>query len=204
MAGVLSVLGMLLADLLKDVTATLLRPLTEVEGRELEARFGDLEEEALAALAEEGFARGECALRESLDLRYAGQSFELEVPRGEALAARFHAAHEERYGYRDDAREVEVVNLRVRASATPPHPPLPEAPSGAGDAAPAVAGESAVRWPEAPEEGSPSTLYERERLAPGMRFEGPALVCEYSATTVVPPGWRARVDGLGNLILEGG
>jgi N-methylhydantoinase A len=204
MAGVLSALGMLLAELLKDVTATVLLPLAEAEGAPLDARFRELEEEAVSALEAEGFARSECRLEESVSLRYAGQSFELEVARGEGLAERFHAAHQDRYGYRDDAREVQVVNLRVRAAATPPRPPLPEAPLGDADAAAALAGGAPVRWAGEGAEGAPAAVYERERLRPGMRFRGPALVCEYSATTAVPPGWEGRVDGLGNLVLEGG
>ncbi|HET7738864.1 MAG TPA: hypothetical protein VFK32_09845, partial [Tepidiformaceae bacterium] len=98
------------------------------------------------------------------------------------------------YGYRVEGRLVELVNLRLRLSAPSPRSPLAAVPAGEPAAAPVAepitaAGESASR-------------FEREALLAGHTFEGPAVVTQLDATTVVPSGWRARVDTYLNLILE--
>ncbi|HZT72094.1 MAG TPA: hydantoinase/oxoprolinase family protein [Terriglobales bacterium] len=198
--GALSALGILLADLARDYSRTLMLPFTAHTA--LEKHFRELERRGRRELrGKAGRAR---ALR-SLDLRYAGQGYELTLPCpgregvGARLAARFHAAHERRYGFSDPKRPIEIVTARVRLIVPAPALRMPRRRERPGDGAAALAGSGAViqagrRWP--------ARQYQRERLRPGDRFAGPALIHEYSATSFLPPGWRARVDGLDNLWLE--
>ncbi|MFQ5896397.1 MAG: hydantoinase/oxoprolinase family protein, partial [Nitrospinota bacterium] len=140
-----------------------------------------------------------------LDLRYAGQSYELHVPadgRGleaAALRKRFHELHDLAYGYADPGRAVEVVNARVRAVGETEKPPPEPIRGGGKDGSGALVGRPAIVFGGKKMRGS---LYDRARLRAGDRFEGPSLIAEFSGTSFLPPGWRCRVDALGNLLLE--
>ncbi|MGH9518484.1 MAG: hypothetical protein ACRD2D_02505 [Terriglobales bacterium] len=118
---------------------------------------------------------------------------------GPNWAARFHRLHEQRYGYSDTSRPLEIVSLRVRMVAPSPALTFPMQRMRPGDGRSARQSQRKVwfdgRW-------RPTAFYQRERLRPGDRFPGPAVITEYSATTVLPPGWRARVDAWQNMILE--
>jgi N-methylhydantoinase A len=111
----------------------------------------------------------------------------------------FHAAHRKRYGHADENRIVEVVNVRVRMTAIAEKIELPRKSKAGSDFAHDVLKKKRVifdgKWLETP-------VLDRERLVPGNRFEGPAIVHEYSATTVVPPGCRAEVDEYSNVVIE--
>jgi len=194
--GVLSALGMLAARPGRQLTRTRLELLSGLEPAVLQGAFESMAAEGLAALEEEGQAAEACTLEPSIDLRYQGQSYTLEVAwRGNIGAAEeaFHRLHQARYGHRM-ALPVELVNLRmaVRGRALPvtlermataaPCEPVGEV---------SVAGlEGAVRH------------WRRQDLAAGCRIEGPAIVTETVATTWLAPGWRCEVDALGNLLLE--
>jgi N-methylhydantoinase A len=198
-AGTLSAHGMLLADVVRDFSQTLLRPCAELAGGALEETFERLIERGRRALSSEGFGEEQMRLERSVDARYVGQGYELNIPHGREIEAAFHEQHEARYGYADPTREVEVVNVRLRAVGITEKPTIAEEEPGDEDASAAVLGEHRMIC-----EGSGHTgvLVDRERLEPGNAFAGPALVVEYSTTTVVPPGARCRVDRFGNLILE--
>ena len=155
-----------------------------------------------ADLLEEGFGREAIRIEPALDLRYRGQSFELTLPIEDfdlAQAARhFHASHEQRYSYARPDAPVELVNIRLTARGLRPLPPLgSHAPAASRDPAPAQVSELQLRhdgeWLGAP-------AYERSRLQPGHTLRGPALVVQEDATTVITPGWHARVDPWLNLI----
>ncbi|MGH9471592.1 MAG: hydantoinase/oxoprolinase family protein [Terriglobales bacterium] len=199
--GALSALGILLADLVRDYSRTVMLPFAERP--RLAAHFRALERLGRREIG--GGAADARALR-SLDLRYAGQGYELTIPcpagagdGGPRLAERFHQAHERRFGFSDARRPIEIVTARVRMlAATPTARPGRAARAGRGGAAP-VNGEQIVIHNGRRRR---ARHFERERLRPGHRFAGPALVHEYSATTYVPPGWGARVDGFDNLWLE--
>ena len=193
LCGMLSAYGLLGADWVRDESRTVMLPPAAAR---LEPHFRALERAGRAALRREG--RTGVALR-SLDLRYAGQGYEINLDDGPDLALRFHRAHRLRYGYADPRRAIEVVSLRVRLVAAaeplavrrrrmPPHPAVPE---------PSERRKIYIEdgWRMAP-------VFERETLSLGQSFAGPALVFEYSATTLVPPGWRARVIATGDLLLE--
>lgn len=198
-AGILSALGMLLADYVRDYSQTLLLPLLGLDPAILEAAFGDLEKKANHEYLEEGFAAEGVITERSVDMRYVGQGFELDVPASDNLAEQFHHRHEKRYGYSDPERPVEIVNVRIRAVARTEKPSLPEGETVGEDASQAVLGDHEMVFFS---ENLPAKLVARSKLSPGNRFAGPALVVEYSTTTVVPPDFHCRVDRWNNLILE--
>ncbi len=206
-AGTLSALGMLLADYVRDYSQTLLVPSESCAVADLEAALAVLEERARADFAAEGDTGVTLALEHSLDLRYRGQGYELNLPFGDNseddfegdFEDAFHAAHEQRYGYADPSRATEVVNVRLRAVGAVAPIELPRAALEGDDASSAIIGTQPM---VSNGDAADATLIDRELLHPGNRFHGPALVIEYSTTTVVPPGVDARVDEWFNLILE--
>jgi len=204
--GLLSAMGMLQADVVKDYSLTVMRPLDDLDDATLDRAFAPLEKQAAQDLAEEGFADN-VTLERSLDMRYQGQSFEIAVPLGpldlddpSVFKAAFEAGHERRYGHANPGKPVEAVNLRLRARA------MPERPDPGPEAEPVEAMPEAARLDVRPVvfDGveHATALLDRSRLLPGNSFHGPAVVTEYSSTIVIPPGCTARVDGRGNLILE--
>lgn len=206
--GVLSALGLLMADVVHESAQAILRD-AGAQGEDIDflsAHFKQLAEESRAVLAGEGVT--EPRLEGSLDMRYRGQSYELTVPletpiNAEGLAAAvtdFHARHEQRYGYAMADATVEVVTLRLRASGPGAQPDFPRRPLGPADASSAFLAETPV-WFRADAPTATST-YDRTRLLPGNRFTGPAIVYQFDTTTVIPPGWDARVDGWANLWIE--
>lgn len=202
--GTLCALGALAADLRRDTMRTVLLSLEEASWPRLEAVFRDLREEATEALAEmSGQGGAETTL--AADMRYRGQSYELTVPVPAkvlaggvpALAALFHAAHDESFGHSDPAAPVEVVSLRAAARRPAPPLPMPRQPAAPHDAAP----ESRIRlWLDGA--GREAGLYRRDALRPGGRFTGPAIVTQADCTVLIPGGWVAVTDELGNLVME--
>ncbi|QNI32863.1 hydantoinase/oxoprolinase family protein [Alloacidobacterium dinghuense] len=193
MPGALSALGILLADHVRDFSRTIMIPYDEVL---IKAYFLELEQHGLKAMAQEGLAG---RVSRSIDLRYVGQGYEVNVPAGEAVPGRFHSLHRKRYGYADETRAIEIVNLRVRfmVEAEPWEPPaLPIKP---GDGKEARMKKTSVYFGEEPME---AWVYVRDLLTAGDRFTGPAIITEYSATTVIPPADSVFVDQFGNVIIE--
>ncbi len=203
--GALSAVGILLADTIRDYSRTVM--LGPDAAAHITQVSRDLEIEASSESASYGPAQHTSApsLVRSLDLRYRGQGYELNVPfDGSDLAAAisaFHALHAQRYGFSDPQRPVEIVNVRLRAvSAGEPYVPV-EVAMKRGNGAAALTAERQVyfdgRWQLA-------KVYDRERLVPGDAVSGPALITEYSSVTVLPPGATAKMDGWGNLVVEVG
>jgi N-methylhydantoinase A len=188
--GVLSALGLAISDLRRDYVSPLLSGLDEVEEDEFEERFREMEETASGDLDGPEHTR-------RADLRYGGQSFEITVDAGsfEELEDRFHAAHEQRYGYRMDDERTELVNLRLISTVPVEKPelgePKPEGAAQAGERKANFDGE----WLEV-------AVLNRERMGAGSEVAGPAIVEFKESTCVVRPGWRGTVDGVGTLILE--
>jgi N-methylhydantoinase A len=224
--GVLSALGMILADLVKDYSLTVMLALDDAAAAGLEELFLPMCERATSDLRTEGLAASEVYLCPALDMRYVGQSYEITVPLAEAeavpcvgawspwtssqarLAQAFHAAHSTRFGYASEREPVEIVNLRLKAIGRTPKPVLSRRPAGASDAKVAHVGHKQVFFsdPESNYDIRPfeAALYERERLAPGHVVVGPAVLFQLDCTTVIPPRWSGIVDGWGNLILQAG
>jgi N-methylhydantoinase A len=188
--GVLSALGLAISDIRRDYVRPYLASLEEVDEGEFEQRFEDMQGTAAEDLEDPEHTR-------RADLRYRGQSFELTVEADslEDLEKRFHAAHEQRYGYRMDDEPVELVNLRLVATVPVEKPGLDE---------PAAEGEAVSERREANFDGEwrEVPVYDRERMGEGSEVEGPAIVEFKESTCVVRPGWSGSVDGVGTLVLE--
>ena len=197
--GALSALGILLSDVVKDYSRTLLLAADSAVRVRLEREFRVLEAAAGSDLKREGVAPRAQRLERRLDLRYRGQAYELTLPYRRNFVAAFHRAHAHRYGYSDPTRAVDVVNVRLRAVGVRGKLPLGRA-TTRGRRLPG--GAWFKRTPVYFDGRRLSTdFYVRERLRPGNQVAGPAVLAEYSATTVLPPGWRATVDAYENLLL---
>jgi N-methylhydantoinase A len=195
--GALSALGILRADVVKELSQSVLRAAGSA-GRFLPAAFARLEEEGIEQMRAEGFFARQVQIKRFLDMRYRGQAYELTVPAVGDFVRAFHREHELRYGYADAARTVEIVNVRARVTGRTPPIDWPREPRANSDSRSAVVVRRPVRFAGRVHR---TPIYARERLRPGHKIPGPAVVTEYSATTVVPPLWQARVDALENLIL---
>lgn len=203
--GVLSALGLILADFTVDASRTVMQLLNDMPADDLRAALVPVLTRVRHALADQGFADEAMHLEPALDLRYRGQSFELTISANDfnpvAAAARFHAAHRQRYGYARPEAPVELVNVRAMGRGLRIKPELPKyEPAGSPDPKIARVGETQLRA-----EGAwlAATVYERALLRPGHLLCGPALVVQEDATTVLLPGWQAEVDAWGNLITTG-
>ncbi|MBN1484183.1 MAG: hydantoinase/oxoprolinase family protein [Chloroflexia bacterium] len=206
--GVLSALGLLIADLIYDAACSVLGRLEALQEdlAPLRDTWEALQEQVSAVLRREGVTRPR--LEAALDLRYCGQSYELTVPLRQPLlpdsleqaAADFHVAHARRYGYAMAQEPLEVVTLRLRGIGPGTRPALPRYPLGPEDPAAASLGHRPVCFLETAPLNT--ACYERSALSAGQRFAGPALVLQYDTTTVVPPGWQVRVDAWENLCLQ--
>jgi N-methylhydantoinase A/oxoprolinase/acetone carboxylase beta subunit len=195
-AGVLSALGMLLADVTKDYSQTVLKPVASVTDADLKLLFAPLLRRAEADLQAEGFG-GERALIEcAVDVRYIGQSYEITVPFTSEYRAEFDRRHQQLYGYANPRRGAEVVNLRVKAIGVTQKPQLPREPLR-DSVAPAPL---AFRPAHFAGRIHATAIYRRDDLHAGAAAAGPAIICGREATTVIPPNFKFRIDQLGNII----
>lgn len=232
--GLLSAYGMLFADVVKDYSQTVLWRFSEARHHDdrdrvtaekkrgenstrlveaLNAGFSTLLTRAENEMGSEGFLPHQLKIDRSLDMRYEGQSYELNIPyftaehvpstEIEVLVEKFHAAHALRFGYARTDAPVEVVNLRLTATGETDKPPIQSVALTDTDAA--VGARLPRPYSQTPVifEGDalPTDFYRREALRPGNRIVGPAIVTEFSTTTVVPPSFSAVVDVYQNLIL---
>jgi N-methylhydantoinase A len=208
--GAFSALGILLSDIVKDVAHSVLLAVPAGEDRsspdarkflrELERRFERLERTARAELGREGFESQRARAERQLDLRYAGQSYELSIPFEAGFRESFHREHEKAYGYAHPGRPLEIVNLRLRLVVRTAKPRIhPQRAATSRAAHDALVKRKPVWFGQGP---SATPVYDRERLPPGVRLAGPAVIIEYSSTTVVPPDFACRVDEYLNLVLS--
>ena len=214
MPGALSALGILMSDVVRDYSRTVMLRISkdhnrrvrrdQAEGAEEDISgmlalgdfFTELETKATADFRNERLT-GISA--RSADLRYAGQGYEINVAADPNMLASFHAAHRKHYGHADESRGVELVNVRVRMTATAETIEMPRGPREGEDCSAAMIKRKPVMFDGRCVE---TTVFNRERLRPGNRFEGPAIVHEYSATAVLPPGCSAGVDEYSNIVVE--
>ena len=195
-AGVLSALGMLLADVAKDYSLSVLRAEADASVPALAALFEPLLLQASADLAAEGFTGGQTVIETALDVRYLGQSYEITVPATPRYRTEFDARHERRYGYANPQRPIEVVNLRVTATGITAKPPLPRLP----DTRTPMPAPRRVAEAQFGGRRLATAFYRWEELPPGSIGDGPAVVAGGQATAVLPPRTRFRIDDFGNLI----
>jgi N-methylhydantoinase A len=210
--GAFSALGLLCTDVVHDYIRSELRPLAEITADHAEDSFRQLEARARDELAAEGMNPADVRCARELDLRYTGQGYELRTPleglfvdrlSADALRAardRFDERHARIHGHAAKERPVEVVSYRLRVRVDVPkyQPRETASPSSPRPAAGAGKGTRKAVWQGTIRE---ATLYERDRLAIGATITAPAIVEQFDATTVIPPGWSARVDGWRNLVL---
>jgi N-methylhydantoinase A len=198
--GALSAFGILVSDVVKDFSRTLLWRFSDDAPRaELDVEFRKLEQAAQKEFRAEGWS-GAPRCERSVDLRYRGQGYELNVPATGNLAARFHREHERRYGYHHPGREIELVTLRLRAGLRAPQEKIKaEARTARGSSRSASHAERAPVFFENRTIATP--VHERADLVPGQSLKGPAVITEYSATTVIPPGKKFQLDRSANLLI---
>ncbi len=196
--GVLSAWGALVSDVIKDYSRTVMLKMTAGAHKPLDRVWRQLEQQARREMPRQVpmDIGTKLTLSRSLDLRYTGQAYELNVPfasnLGQAVRS-FHTEHARRYGHSNRKALVEIVTARVRAVGQMKKPSLEPIPRGRADARSAII---IKRYGH----GMPCP-YDREKLRAGNVLAGPALVIEPFATTLLPVGWRAQVDKWGNLIL---
>ena len=208
--GILSALGVAIADVVKDYSRTVMLRGADLDRSRLEEEFHGMELLARNELLQEGMPAERMTARRFLDVRYVGQSFELTVDYPTSRASRsseglsraisdsFYRAHLQRFGYADRGEPVEIVNLRLKLDLAVEKPDLPPMQAGGADATGAQIATVSVVF----REGELQTpLYRRDLFATGNRISGPALVVQLDTTTVVPPGWQGEIDPYGNLLL---
>jgi len=196
MPGALSAYGILVSDIVKDYSRTVVWSMgSKPPMKAIREQFAALEQRARREFREEGWGN-RIQFEPSLDLRYRGQGFELNVAFSPAFVQEFHRQHHFRYGYSHPDREVELVTLRLRARIRR-RPETATVLSSKGGAAPKA--EKRQVWFGG--RARATSLYAREELRAGQRMRGPAIVAEYSATTVVPPQATFAIDRVGNLLI---
>jgi len=198
--GILSAIGMLMADVIKDYSLTVMQHQTDVTFSSLFGMFHDIEHRGKKDLRAEGISGDEIFLERYLDMRYQGQSYEIIVPFDRNYVERFHDLHEKTYGYRNEGKAIEIVNIRLRARGTPEKPQFKKSEKlQKKTPADAFLGESEVVFDH---ERLSTNIIARDKLKSGNRIKGPAIVVEYSSTLVIPPFASAYVDEYDNIIMD--
>ena len=198
--GTLSARAMFLADIIKDYSKTVLLKLENIENQHLEDLFSPLLKQAKVDLKKEGI--DEFKIEKFLDMRYLGQSHELTIPFAE-IKSDFHADlyllftkfHKKRYLISNTNQEVEIVNIRVRATGSTKTVELNKKRKKTR--------KKKIKKQKIVFDGKSyeAIVFDRIDLHPGENFRGPALVFEFSATSIIPPFWNCKVDKESNLIL---
>ena len=211
MPGVSSALGLIMADPRRDFVRSRLRGLADIDASELSAVFVDLREQALSEFVADGFEGDSIEFAFSLDLRYQGQGYELNVAAGTSaeldssaiaeLRERFDRAHEQLFGHSAKGEPVEAVNYRVRSTVRVPKFSMKRYDQASGPADAAKVDEREVYFDR--QSGmTPTPVFDRALLSPGHEVVGPAIVEQLDSTTVIYPGQRAVVDDYRNLVIS--
>lgn len=203
-AGVLSALGLILADAIKDYSRSILRTVDKITPSELESLFSDLERISLQEMNRDGFARKNIILHRMLDLRYLGQSYEITIPFKTKKTDRsfflslFHKEHQKLYAYHHPQKPVEIVNIRIKAVAKAKKIPIKRVVPAKEMKVPPLVKKQEMFFRYKKHLGA---VYNRAALKPGMSLAGPCLVIDCESTTFLPPGYRLFVDDFLNLII---
>jgi len=199
--GILSAIGILTADLIRDYSQTVMIDPSEWPIPEIESLYRPLAGQGKKELSAEGIAEADIRLACWADVRYKGQSYEIMVPFDRRFIDRFHKTHKARYGFSNPEHPVELVNIRIRAIGTPDEKPAFEQlpPGGENFPEKAVLATRAVIFEQ---ERVETPIIDRDRLLSENRINGPAIITEYSSTIVIPPFAEARVDEFGNIIIN--
>jgi N-methylhydantoinase A len=196
--GALSALGILISDVVKDHSRTiLLRVATGAAfATKLDPIFAELKRNIGAELKKEDW-QGRAVFEPSCDIRYRGQGYELNLPYSAKVLNRFHAEHKRRYGYSSPERDLEIVTVRMRGRVASPEKlsrlKIREE-QGRLKASSQMVHFAGRRYK--------TQVIPRSSIRQGRRYRGPAIITEYSATTVIPPGLEYQKDRAGNLLIE--
>jgi N-methylhydantoinase A len=206
--GVFSALGLLLSDVKHDYVQSRLAPLSDVDAADVSAMFERLSEQAVEELLRDGFPRERIRIDRALDMRYAGQGYEIAVPCPmetmqaddlRKLRISFDHRHQTMFGHVAPDEPAEIVSYRVRGTGLVPPVELPKFAPTRATLADALRETRRVRF-DGTETDCP--VYQRERLDVGVRVAGPAILDQFDCTTVICPGQVAQVDEWKNLIVE--
>ena len=211
--GALSALGILASDVVKDYSRTVLWCASgKVPTDKVNREFDALEKAATKDFRQEEW-QGRPRYNRSVDIRYRGQGYELNLPFTKNLLRDFEQEHRRRYGYSHPTREVELVTLRLHAVVKSPrmkaittHAEKIDHVGTGAFAGPGRAKLGSIPSPRSPVlfDGKklPTKIYHRDDLRPGRRYPGPAIITEYSATTIIPPGKHFLLDRASNLVVS--
>jgi N-methylhydantoinase A len=205
--GVFSAIGLLMSDVKHDYVQSKLMPISAATPAGVNAMFEGLSARAMEELRRDGFSPDRIRVERSLDMRYAGQGYEIAVPcpmdpleadgLGQLRLA-FDQRHKTMFGHAAPEEPVEIVSYRVRGTGLVPHLELPRFEPGGTTLADALRENRRVRF-DGTDVDCP--IYQRERLDVGLTVAGPAILDQFDCTTVVCPGQVARVDEWKNLIV---
>ncbi len=207
--GTFSSLGLLVTDLKHDFSTTWIQRLDDLDAAALENAYAGLEEQGSAALKREGVATRDREFARQLDVRFVGQSYELSIPAPnrqlspsdvDELLDHFFKEHDRAYGFSAPDEPVELVNLRLTAIGKITKPKPREMGSVGGDLDDAQKGMRSVYFAET-DGYIDCPVYDRYQLQRGQLLVGPAIVVELDSTAVIHPGYEARVDRFGNLVV---
>jgi len=200
-AGVLSALGLLMADSIKDYSHSILKTTSELKLETLVNNFKILSSKALADMQKEGFIPKNINLFYYLDLRYLGQSYEISIPwqESDSFVPSFHKAHQKLYSYHHLDQPVEVVNIHIKAAGIGSKVKLKKYKLQKINPERAFLKQQPLFFSG---KNYIASIYSRSLLLAGNKIFGPALVVDYDSTTFLPPSHTLKVDGLLNLIME--
>lgn len=204
MPGVNSAVGTLTADYRNDYRNTYFKPLSAVSSEDLTSEYNSLSEQALSEMAEEGISKNQVSVTRQMQVRYQGQGYNLEITIGEndianrpeeAITERFSARHQQEYGFVRDDEDIEIVNIGLSAVGKTKSPDLKlTAEQNTKSLSPADHRDVYINgeWQRVP-------IYDRDDLSIESQFRGPAIVEQFSSTTVIPPAHTVTVDEYQNL-----
>jgi 5-oxoprolinase (ATP-hydrolysing) len=209
--GIVAATGLLATDLQHEFVATERHQLKGLDQSRLQTRFDELVAQAVDRLNEDNVPEDRRIVRRLADCRYAGQGYEVrfDAPGGDVsdtwvdeLKESFHAAHEAEYGHRFDA-EIEIINIRAIGIGRITELQVAEIAAATGDVSRAQTLERNVTFDvDGVAEHRLTPFYDREKLLAGDTIEGPAVIEQYDATTVIPPSLVAEIDKYGNVVID--
>ncbi len=207
MAGIFSAWGMLQSDIRQDLARTMQCNVDKVDLNDLNAKFEEMTEEAMSLLEKQHITRKQAEFIKSADMRYVGQEYTVRVvlpnckineAAVEEIKASFHQMHYQIYGQNNPEGEVEMVNLRLVGLGRLTKIPKQKSARAAALVPSKEKNQRAIFNGVAHE----TAIYDRKKMQPGQGFEGPAIIQELTATTVVPPSWKVEMDEYRNIIIK--
>jgi N-methylhydantoinase A len=198
--GILSAMGMLMANVIKDYSLTIMKGENDISRNQLVKLFESLKKRGRMDLIKEGIKNKEQIFEFYLDMRYEGQSYELIIPFVQDYIKEFHKVHHKTYGYHYSDRNVEIVNLRLRCIGKTKKPRF----SPSKKTFKKISKKAYLGKCETVFNGKifKTQIIDRKHLFSGNKIKGPAIIVEYSSTTVLPPYADSEVDCLKNLMIK--